>query len=334
MSPKKYTRRDFLNTLLSGIALGAFMMRCQTSNEQGMPTRPLGETGENVSIISLGGWDIGVDSNTESEAIKIMHEAIAEGLTFFDNCWEYHNGYSEELMGKALAQDNKRDKVFLMTKVCGRDYKTAKKHLEDSLRRLQTDHLDLWQFHGIKWDDDPKLIFDENKGAVRAAMEAKQEGKVRFIGFTGHERPAHHLEMLDQNFSWDTVQMPTNIVDPHFHSFQKQVLPVCTDRNIGVIGMKGLAAQNARLLEEFDVDAETCRRYALSLPISSLVCGIQNRQDLRDNIRIAKNIKPMEEKEIKNLIAQTEEKGEKGFIEEYKTGNYGCDWYHNEIMNV
>lgn len=334
MSPKKYTRRDFLNTLLSGIALGAFMMQCQTRDENGMPTRPLGETGENVSIIALGGWDIGVDSNTESEAIKIMHEAIAEGLTFFDNCWEYHNGYSEELMGKALAQDNKREKVFLMTKVCGRDYKTAKKHLEDSLKRLQTDYLDLWQFHGIKWDDDPELIFDENKGAVKAAMEAKQEGKVRHIGFTGHERPAHHLEMLDQNFSWDTVQMPTNIVDPHFHSFQKQVLPVCTERNIGVIGMKGLAAQNARLLTEFDVDAETCRRYALSLPISSLVCGIQNRQDLKDNIRIAKNFKPMKEKEIKDLLGQTEKKGKKGNIEEYKTGNYGCDWYHNEIMDV
>jgi len=334
MSPKKYTRRDFLNTLLSGIALGAFMMRCQSKNEEGMPTRPLGEAGEKVSIIALGGWDIGVNSNTEKEAISIMHEAIAEGLTFFDNCWEYHNGYSEELMGKALAQDNKREKVFLMTKVCGRDYKTAKRHLEDSLKRLQTDHLDLWQFHGIKWDDDPELIFDENKGAIKAAMEAKQEGKIRYIGFTGHERPAHHLEMLDQNFSWDTVQMPTNIIDPHFHSFQKQVLPVCNDRNIGIIGMKGLAAQNARLLKEFDVDAETCRRYALSLPISSLVCGIQNRKDLRDNIRIAKNFKPLEEKEIKDLLAQTKEKGEKGIIEEYKTGNYGCDWYHNEIMNV
>lgn len=334
MRPKKYTRRDFLNTLLSGVALGAFMMRCQTKGRNGMPVRPLGNTGEHVSIISIGGWDVAVDSNTEAESIKIMHEAIDEGVNFFDNCWEYHQGYSEEVMGKALAQGNKRDKVFLMTKVCGRDYKTAKKHLEDSLKRLQTDYLDLWQFHGIKWSDDPELIFDENNGAIKAALEAKQEGKIRYIGFTGHERPGHHLEMLNQDFSWDAVQMPTNIVDPHFHSFQKQVLPVCKERNIGVIGMKGLAAQNARLTREFDLDVETCRRYALSLPISSLVCGIQTPKELRETIRIAKNFKPMEEQEIKDLIASTEKKGKEGFIEEYKTGNYGCDWYHKEIMKV
>lgn len=278
-----------------------------------MPTRPLGKTGERVSIVGLGGWHIG--SIADAEAIRLMHEAIDQGMTFFDNAWEYHNGHSEEVMGKALATDSRRHKVFLMTKVCARDYQGAKKNLEDSLVRLKTDRIDLWQFHEVNHANDPDWIFD--RGALKAALDARREGKIRFIGFTGHKDIAHHRKMLAKPFEWDAAQMPINVLDAHFCSFQKEVVPECNRRKIGVIGMKGLAS--GILAKQLGLDASLCRRYALSLPISTLVCGITSRENLQQDLAVAQAFKPMTSHELLAMAKQTEEAGREGRHEPFKT---------------
>jgi uncharacterized protein len=327
MKSHDVNRREFLKTALAGIALSPGVLSRQTAQEGGVPKRPLGSTGENVSIIGIGGWDIG---NVERRlSVALMQEAIDEGVTFFDNSWDYHAGGSEDFMGEALVGENRRDRVFLMSKVCARDYEGALRHLDDSLRRLRTDHLDLWQFHGIKWADDPELIFAEN-GALRAALEARAQGKVRFIGFTGHQDPDFHLAMLEQPFDWDTVQMPVNVLDANYRSFQKRVMPVCVERGIGVIGMKGLAAQGGIIARELGIDAGTARRYALSLPIATLVCGIQSREDLLQDLAIARGFEPMGVDDLTALAARLSPRSEEGQHEAYKTGNYGCDWHHNQ----
>lgn len=322
-------RREFVKGALAGLALGTGVLAEQKDDGSGLPKRPLGRTGEMVTIIALGGWDIG-NIKDRDEAVAIMHEAIDEGLTFFDNSWDYHDGGSELLMGKALSSNGRRDKVFLMSKVCARDYKGALKHLDDSLRRLQTDRLDLWQFHGTQWDDDADLIFDPENGALKAALEARQAGKVRYIGFTGHKHPRFHLAMLQRPFEWDAVQMPTNVLDAHYDSFQEQVLPVCRDRRISVIGMKALAAQNGIIVRDLGIDADLARRYSLSLPIASLVCGIQSRENLRQDIAIARGFKPLTEQEIVRLLAKAEPRAKDGRMEAYKVGNYGCDWHRHQ----
>jgi len=322
------TRREFLHTALAGLAMGSSVVAAQQPGPAGLPTRPLGSTGERITIVGLGGWHIGA-LQERREAVAIMHEAIDLGMTFFDNCWDYHEGRSEQWMGQALATDGRRDKVFLMTKVCGRSYRTAKQHLDDSLRRLRTDRIDLWQFHGMKWDDDAQLIFAED-GALKAALEARKAGKIRFIGFTGHKAPQFHRAMLDQSFAWDAAQMPINVVDAHYQSFQKQVLPICAERKIGVIGMKALASQQGRIVTELGIPAETCRRFSLSLPISALVCGITSKENLRQDVAMARNFKPMTEAELTQLLAKVREPGSDGRIEAYKTDNYGCDWHHRQ----
>lgn len=328
MGTRNFSRRDFLSTVLAGLAVGSSCIsRDQKSHSGGIPTRPLGDTGEHLSILCLGGWDVAVHKN---KAVSIMHEAIDNGINFFDNCWEYHDGYAEEVMGKALKQDGHRGKVFLMTKVCGRTYDDAKKHLEDSLTRLQTDVIDLWQFHAIKWKDDPKLVMDPQNGALRAALEAKKEGKIRYIGFTGHADPARHLEMLDYDFEWDAVQIPLNVLDAHFMSFQHQVMPVCNNRNIGVLGMKSLAAQDGRIVRDLGISAGMARRYTLSLPVTSLVAGIQTHEELIHDIKIARDFKPLTGDEAKELLAISASGAKDGHIERYKTGDYGCNWHHNK----
>lgn len=321
------TRREFLRT--AAAALAAAQAGCSVHEEQkqrpgGIPTRPLGKTGEHVTIIGLGGWNIGVAE--DREAIAIMQEAVDSGLTFFDNCWDYHDGRSEELMGKAL-EGGRRDKVFLMTKVCARDKVGATKQLEDSLRRLKTDRLDLWQFHGIQWKDDPELIL-ASSGALAAALEAKKAGKVRHIGFTGHKDPSFHQAMLAMPFEWETVQMPLNILDAHYRSFQGSVLPVCNERKIGVIAMKSLGAQGGRIPKDLGIGADLLRRYVLSLPIASLVCGIETRENLRQDLAIARDFKPLAPEELASLLDKGKEPAADGQIEQYKVGNFGCDWHH------
>jgi len=322
---RKTSRREFIQKTVLGasaVAISSSFLAKTTSWQQtGIPNRPLGKTGVNVPIIALGGWHIGAMGD-QKEATRIMHTAIDEGVTFFDNSWDYHAGGSEELMGKALAQDGLRKKVFLMTKVCDRDYEGCMKMLEDSLRRLKTDHIDLWQFHEIGRDYDAEWIFE--KGGFRAAMEAQKAGKVRFIGFTGHKDPRHHLSMLDRPYTWASSQMPINILDANYRSFQNEVVPVCLEKGVGVLGMKALGSGTpATIPTKTGVSAESCRRYALSLPISSLVCGMQSMKDLRQDIGVARDFKPMSKDEMKQVTDRVMEMAQTGRYEGFKsTSNF------------
>lgn len=322
-------RREFLKTTAASVALaglGDYVLAAQEDSSDGLPKRPLGKTGEKVSILCLGGWHLGAIE--EKDAIALMHEAIDEGLTFFDNAWDYHDGGSEEVMGKALAEGGRRDKVFLMTKNCARDREGSMKHLEDSLRRLQTDRIDLWQFHEINYDNDPDWIFE--RGAMAAALEAKKQGKIRYIGFTGHKHPEIHLKMIAKPHAWDTAQMPINIMDAHYRSFQKLVVPECNKRGIGVLGMKclGGGSPKGRLPDKAGLSAVDCRRYSLSLPISSLVCGIMSRKDLQQDLGVARDFKPMPKADIDKLLARTAVEGGDGRHELFKSSQQFDGPYH------
>jgi len=307
-------------TVVASAAALAEQVIAQTSSGSatGVPTRVLGKTGQRVSIVCLGGWHIG-SVKDESEAIRIMHAAIDEGITFFDNAWDYHDGHSEEVMGKALGMDGRRNKVFLMTKNCERDYKGSLKDLDDSLRRLRTDHLDLWQFHEMVYDNDPDWVFD--KGGIKAALEAQKAGKVRFIGFTGHKDPRIHLKMLAKPYAWDTAQMPINLMDAHYRSFQKEVAPVCLQKNVGVIGMKGLAggATEGRLPAKAGVTVEECYRFCLSLPVTAQVMGITSMDQLKQDIQLARTFKPMPTAEKAALLARVKDEAGDGRHELFKS---------------
>jgi uncharacterized protein len=316
------SRRTFMQKAAKGMTVAALanqvIAQTKPAGGRGVPTRKLGRTGVDVSIICLGGWHIG-SVKQDAEAIRIMHAAIDEGLTFFDNAWDYHNGHSEEVMGKALKQDNKRKQVFLMTKNCERDYAGSMKDLDESLRRLQTDHLDLWQFHEMVYDNDPDWIFE--KGAVKAALEARKAGKVRFIGFTGHKDPRIHLKALAKQFDWDTAQMPINVCDASYQSFQKEVVPVCLKKNVGVIGMKGLAggAVQGTLIESAGLTADECYRYCLSLPVSTQVVGITTMEQLMADVKLARDFKPMSKTEMDALRAKVKDVSGDGRLERFKS---------------
>ena len=283
-----------------------------------MPTRVLGRTGQRVSIVALGGWHIGAIKD-EKEAIRIMHAAIDEGVTFFDNAWDYHDGHSEEVMGRALAMDGRRAKVFLMTKNCERDYQGSKRNLDESLRRLKTDRLDLWQFHEMVYDNDPDWVFE--KGGMRAALEAQKAGKVRYIGFTGHKDPRIHLKMLSKPHEWDSAQMPINVLDAHYRSFQNEVVPVCVGQNVGVIGMKGLAGGHpqGRLISHVGLTSDECYRYCLSLPVTAQVMGITSMQQLKQDVALARGFKPMSQHEKDTLLAKVKDAGGDGRHELFKS---------------
>ncbi len=330
MSEASNTRRDFLHTTLAagaaaGLAAG-LADAADDASRTGLPTRPLGKTGVRVSIICLGGWHIG-SVKDPNEAVRIMHTAIDEGLTFFDNAWDYHDGGSEEIMGKALAAPGKRDKVFLMTKNCGRDAKTTRQHLEDSLRRLKTDHLDLWQFHEINYDNDPDWIVE--KGALAEALKAQREGKVRFLGFTGHKSPHIHLEMLTRH-AWDTVQMPINVCDYFYRSFAKQVAPEANRRGTAPIGMKSLGGGKGTLVQKHVCTAEEAHRYALSQPIASLVTGIDSMDILKQNVATARNFKPLAGPELEQLLAKVKGVAGDGRFEQFKSTQVFDGPYHRQ----
>ena len=316
------SRRQFMQTALAtATALSLadqILAETQTTNGQGIPTRPLGNTGERVSILCLGGWHIARASD-EAESIRIMHAAVDEGITFFDNAWDYHDGGSEEMMGKALADGSRRKKVFLMTKNCERDYAGSMKNLEESLRRLRTDYLDLWQFHEMNYDNDPDWVFE--KGGLKLALEAQKAGKVRYIGFTGHKDPIIHLKMLGKPYHWAGAQMPINVMDAHYRSFAKQVVPVCLQKKIGVIGMKSLGGgfPKAPIPMKAGISGPDCIRYALSHPISSLVVGITSMEDLRQSLNVGRNFKPMIEKEMAGLQARVRTVATDGRHELFKT---------------
>lgn len=279
-----------------------------------VPTRPLGRTGERVSMLGLGGAHIGRIAD-DREAIDLVRAAVDLGVTFMDNAWEYHEGRSEELMGEAL-QDGYRDRVFLMTKHHGRDRRTAQRHLEDSLRRLKTDVIDLWQFHEVIYESDPDMIFEPD-GGIGVADRAKQAGKVRFVGFTGHKDPAILRKMLDTDYEWDAVQMPLNVLDPHFRSFEREILPLLVDRGIGVLAMKTLAG--GFLLESGAVSVREALSYVWSLPVSCLISGMASIDLIKENVEIARTWNAAPAAERDDLLKRTRSSGVEGRFEPYKS---------------
>jgi len=281
-----------------------------------IPTRPLGRTGVEVSILALGGAHLG-KLQTERDAIRLVRDAIDAGLTFMDNAWEYHDGRSEEWMGKAL--EGRRHEAFLMTKVCshGRDKHVAMQQLGESLRRLRTDYLDLWQIHEVIYEDDPDRHFAPG-GAVEALLDAKHQGKVRFIGFTGHKDPAILLKMLRHDFPFDTCQLPLNCFDGTFRSFEQEVLPELERRGIAPLAMKTLNGSGDAVRQGV-VAVEEALRYALSLPVASVVSGIDSLEVLRQNLDIARRFTPMTAAEMTALRSRVAQYAQDGRYEPYKT---------------
>ncbi|WP_036479647.1 aldo/keto reductase [Myxosarcina sp. GI1] len=282
--------------------------------------RTLGNTQERVSAIGLGGFHVG-HQDEEQESIRIIRSAIDRGITFMDNCWDYNDGVSELRMGKAL-QDGYRNNVFLMTKIDGRTKELAAKQIDESLARLQTDRVDLLQFHEVIRLEDPDRFFAAD-GAIAAFLEAKQAGKTRYIGFTGHKDPLVHLRMLEiakqHNFQFDTVQMPLNVMDAHFRSFEHQVLPVLVEQGIGVLGMKSMA--DGHILKSKVVKPIECLHYALNLPTSVVITGIDSMEILDQAIEAADTFKPLSSEEVSALLARTAEVAAKGKYEPFKTDN-------------
>ncbi len=279
--------------------------------------RPFGKNAAvKVSALGFGGHHLG-DAPDQPTATKLVNDAIEGGVTFFDNCWEYHRGKTEDWMGSALK--GKRDRVFLMTKVCthGRDKDLAMKMLEQSLRRLQADHLDLWQVHGVSFDNDPDLFIRKN-GAAEALDQAKKQGKVRFVGFTGHKDPAIHLKMLRTNFPFDSVQMPINVFDATFRSFQQEVVPEAVRRGMAVLGMKPLCGSGDPV-KMGAVTAEEALRYAMSVPqVTVTITGMEKPEILQQNLKIAQNFKPMIADEMKALAARVAGPAADGRFELFK----------------
>ncbi len=308
------SRRTFI---AAGALAGAEIASGQsTPATGGMPMRPLGKTGLTVSALGVGGYHLGSAKDLD-QAKQMVSEAIDGGINFFDNCWDYHNGKSEEWMGAALK--GKRDKVVLMTKVCthGRGKDVAMSMLEQSLRRLQTDHLDVWQIHEVIYDDDPDLIFAPG-GAIEALAQAKKDGKVRFVGFTGHKNPAIHLKMLSHGFPFDTVQMPLNCLDATFRSFETNVLPELTRRGIAPLGMKSLGG-SGEIVAKGAATVDEALRYAMSLPVATTISGMNSPEILRQNLAIAHNFRPFTASEMQKLRERCMPDAADGRYELFKT---------------
>ena len=284
-----------------------------------MPMRTLGKTGVQVSLLGIGGYHLGMPRD-DAEATRIVHFAMDHGVTFLDNCWDYHDGKSEERMGRALSDGGRRQKAFLMTKLDGRTARAATEQLEQSLKRLKTDVIDLVQIHEVIRLNDGERVFSPG-GAIEALIAAKKEGKLRFIGFTGHKDPAIHLHMLEtakqRGFAFDTVQMPINVLDIHFKSFEKNVLPVLRERGIGVLGMKPMGA--GIILESGAATAPECLRYAMSAPTSVVITGCETMGVLKQAIAVAWAFKPLTDDERKALLARTAAAAANGRFEPFKT---------------
>ena len=316
---KEMTRRRFLQTAAAGsvvVAVGQTAWAAETSNQ--MPFRTLGRTKERISAIGLGGFHIGQPKD-EQESIQIIRRAIDSGINFMDNSWDYHNGGSEVRMGKAL-RDGYRQKVFLMTKIDGRTKDSAARQIDESLQRLQTDHVDLMQFHEIIRMEDPDRIFASG-GAMEAMQEAKRSGKVRYIGFTGHKDPLVHLRMLDiaaeHDFLFDAVQMPLNVMDAHFRSFGHKVLPRLVRDGIGVLGMKPLGS--GEILKSKTVTPIECLHYAMSLPTSTVITGMDRLEILEQALEAARTFKPMRRRQVAGLLSRTAHAAATGQYEGFKT---------------
>ena len=291
----------------------------KTTAMQGMLYRTLGSTGEKVSVIGIGGWHIGLNGVDEQLSIRIIRTGVDRGINFMDNCWDYNDGASEIRMGKAL-RDGYRDRVFLMTKIDGRSKKEAARQLDQSLRRLQVDMIDLVQHHEVLRYEDPHRIFDD-EGANAALVDARKAGKLRYIGFTGHKDPSIHLHMLkvasDYGFAFDTVQMPLNVMDAHYRSFEKEVLPELVRQKTGVLGMKSMA--NGILLKSKTVTPIECLHYALNLPTSVVITGIDSMEILDQACKAVRTFRPMSDEAIRSLLSKTAEAAVRGDFEPFKT---------------
>ena len=287
----------------------------QANASSSIPLRQFGKSDAKVSALGFGGHHLG-DAPDEPTAVQIVQQAVDGGITFFDNCWEYHRGKSEDWMGKGLK--GRRDKVFLMTKVCthGRDADMATEMLHQSLKRLQTDHLDLWQIHGVSFENDPELFIRPN-GAAEALRKAKEQGKVRFVGFTGHKDPRLHLAMLNTGFPFDSVQMPLNAFDAQFHSFEQQVLPVLNQRGIAALGMKPICG-HGEPVKNGVLSAQEALRYAMSLPVTVTITGMESLDVLHQNLAVAQGFQPMSQSEMQALRDRLKPEAADGRFELYK----------------
>jgi predicted aldo/keto reductase-like oxidoreductase len=340
------SRRDFLKKTSGSIAIGvagiqglvrSISAAAESSDknqqietrEGDMVYRTLGRTGEKVSLIGLGGYHIGNKSLSDEDGIRIIRSAVDQGVTFMDNCWDYNGGNSEIRMGKAL-RDGYRAKVFLMTKIDGRTKEEAERQIDESLRRLQTDHIDLLQHHEVIRMEDPYRIFTAG-GSQEAMLEARKAGKIRYIGFTGHKDPSIHLRMLElaseHNFRFDAVQMPLNVMDAHFESFEAQVLPVLVKNQIGVEAMKTFG--DHFILQSHTVQAIECLHYSMTLPTSVVITGIDSMQILDQAIEAARTYKPMTKEEVAALLARTRIAALNGQFELYKTTSHFDGTAHN-----
>ena len=296
--------------------LGATDLAASGQSGAEIPRRPLGRTGLEVSALGIGGYHLG-SANSDAEATQIVNEALDAGVNFFDNAWEYHQGLSEERLGRALR--GRRDRAVVMTKVCthGRLRNIAMRQLEESLTRLQTDHLDVWQIHEVIYENDPDLIFAPN-GAAEALLEARRQGKVRFLGFTGHKDPSIHLKMLSHNFPFDTVQMPLNCLDATFRSFESNVLPEVNRRGMAALGMKSLGG-SGELVSEGAVVVTMGLRYAMSLPVAVTISGIDSLSVLHQNLAVARGFQPFSAVEMQAIRDAYRSGASDGHMELFKT---------------
>jgi aryl-alcohol dehydrogenase-like predicted oxidoreductase len=310
-------RREFMNATCKGGVLGAAAWavgcpeRLLAASKDEIPRRKLGKTGLKVSVIGLGGWHIGTQKDPE-ESIRLIHAALDGGMNFLDNSHDYNEGQSEIRMGRAI--QGRRDKVVLMTKFNSRDKKGAMRELEESLRRLRTDYIDIWQFHSIERAQDPDWIFSPN-GSIEAAALAKRQGKVRFVGFTGHKHPDYHIGMLKKQFEWDTIQMPLNILDAHYRSFEINVLPIAIKRKMGIIGMKPLAFHTALQV----APAIQCLHYAMSLPVSVTITGCETMERVEQALQAGQTFKQWKKKEMAAMRSRSRDFGQDGRGEPFKT---------------
>ena len=321
-------RRDFLKTAAAASIASAITTNPQISRASNNPIkrpespdmiyRELGTTGERTSAIGMGGYHLGKQADA-NESINLIHAGIDRGITFLDNCWDYNEGISEVRMGQAL-RNGYREKVFLMTKMDGRTAKEYNKQLEESLSRLRTDTIDLVQFHEIIRMEDPDRIFASG-GAIEAAVAAKQAGKIRYIGFTGHKDPAVHLRMLEtaqkHSFHFDTIQMPINVMDAHFRSFTKEVMPVALKQEIGILAMKTFG--DRFILNSNTVQPIEALHYGLTQPVSVVITGIDNMQVLDQAFEAARTFKPLDQAQISSLLARTAAAASEGKFELFKT---------------
>src|ERR1700730_932 len=313
------SRREFLGMTAATVLIGGSLSAdTKPDKRNGIPYRPLGRTGESVSLVGLGGYHLGTQSTPE-ESIRIIRTGLDEGINFLDNCWDYNGGQSEIRMGNAL-RDGYRQKAFLMSKIDGRNKSAAASQIDESLRRLQTDRIDLMQFHEVIRDTDPARIFAEG-GAMEGVLESQRAGKIRFIGFTGHKSPNIHLKMLTtalkHRFTFDAVQMPLNVMDAHFNSFEKKVLPVLLEYDIGVLGMKPMGDHT--ILESKTATPVDCLHYAMNLPTSVVITGCDSLAILQQALHAARSFQPLDSSRVATLLAKTAKAAEAGQFELYKT---------------